>query len=283
MREREAAYGHRAPPHPTAAGGLNFFGNAVRGAGAGMEGGMSDGVDLIPPPTGAKGGIETPYHSHQPQMRFNPAETMRNKTPGGNPVGRGGDMDRGGMRRKYQDLAEMQQKVLVMLDEYHARRAVSKRHTYDRLYSLGHSEALIQQLSHLPSLDQALVLIQTNNPSSSTGTGDSPGQGDESGGTGGSKDGTKDGTKEGTKEGTKVGEKGEKSKGGPTATAAKSSSSSSISSTSPMRTSSSSLHNHNNKTFNNQWLHDLPRHGLEDAVDMHLQTMEGRTDRYRSP
>ena len=255
MREREAAYGHRAPPRPASDGGLSFFGNAIREAGAGSEGGLSDGVDLIPPPTGARG-VETPYHVHQPQMRFNPAETMRNKTPGGKQTGKGGDMDRGGMRRKYQDLAEVQQKVLVLMDEYQARRTVSKRHTYDRLYSLGHSEALIQQLSHLPSLDQALVLIQSNRPSPCVD--DDPEE------------------KGGTKEGNKGEKTGEKSKRGP-ATAVKASASAS-----PTRSSSSSFSNTtstNSKSFNNQWLYDLPRHGLEDAVDMHLQTMEALADK----
>ena len=90
QREREAAHGGRARREA-------FFGGA-----AGSDGRVSSpGVDL--------------------QLHFNPGETLRARPP---PVGgREGDgPDRGGVRRRYQDLVEAQQQAAVLLDEYHARR-----------------------------------------------------------------------------------------------------------------------------------------------------------------
>ena len=57
-------------------------------------------------------------------LRFNPGETLRGSTKGGKD---GTREDRGGIRKRYQDLAEVQQKASILLEEYQSYAAIRMR------------------------------------------------------------------------------------------------------------------------------------------------------------
>jgi hypothetical protein len=85
--------------------------------------------------------------------------------------------ERGGVRKKYQDLLEYQQKSAILLEEYHGQQAYRKARKVDdlmchcicvvclrnfqvdRLTSQGHCEYLIRQLKDPITLDGAKELI----------------------------------------------------------------------------------------------------------------------------
>lgn len=73
-----------------------------------------------------------------------------------------------GVRKKYQELYERRQMAAVMIESFQESAEQRARDQYDRLYTLGHTKLLLQELSspHLPSLDQAkeMILNRRNNP-----------------------------------------------------------------------------------------------------------------------
>lgn len=58
-------------------------------------------------------------------LRFNPGGTLRGSTKSG--TKEGGREERGGIRKRYQDLAEVQQKASILLEEYHTYAAIRRR------------------------------------------------------------------------------------------------------------------------------------------------------------
>lgn len=67
----------------------------------------------------------------------------------------------GGLRRKYQELYERRQMAAVMVESFHETAEQRRREQYDRLYSIGHTKELLDELSspQLPSLEEAKQMI----------------------------------------------------------------------------------------------------------------------------
>jgi hypothetical protein len=130
-------------------------------------------------------------------LRFNPAETLRGgqKNVPGNSFGEPSELsdavgdsekenrgasssgmaatmaagqkpapvrDRGNARRKYQELAEVQQLASVLIEEHLDSQEIRKRNEFDRLYTLGHVAHLAAQLKNPPTLDQAKSLFSAS-------------------------------------------------------------------------------------------------------------------------
>jgi hypothetical protein len=66
----------------------------------------------------------------------------------------------GGARKRYQDLLQMQQVASVVLDDYLEYRNDMYEMQHERLLTLGHCATLVQQLTHPPSLDEAMQIIR---------------------------------------------------------------------------------------------------------------------------
>jgi hypothetical protein len=146
---------------------------------------------------------------------------------------------------------------MILLDEYLAKKPVAKRRTYDRLYSLGHCDALVRQLSAPMSLDEALRLIRAN-PTVDATTTSAASAGNSAGN-------------------SKAGTAATAAGGHSTAKATAATNSATATASASATTSATSASTSTN--FNKSWLHDLPHDGLHDAVELHLKTMAALKDR----
>lgn len=91
------------------------------------------------------------------KSRFNPMSATRvfDAKAGERP-----DPSKKGPRRRYQELAEIQQKASILLDDYLMKKPIHQHHSKDRLASLSNCKALAEDLNKLPNLEEARELIK---------------------------------------------------------------------------------------------------------------------------
>ena len=90
------------------------------------------------------------------KARFNPIATSNrlfDNKPGSDPTTKG-------PRRRYQELAEAQQRVSILLDNYLMKKPIRQHHGKDRSLSLSNCKALVEDLNTLPTLEEARDIIK---------------------------------------------------------------------------------------------------------------------------
>ena len=102
------------------------------------------------------------------KVRFNPIATSTRLFDG-----KGGDRSdsKKGPRRKYQELAECQQRVSILLDDYLMKKPIHQHQSKDRLYSLSNCKNLSDDLQQLPTLEEAREMIKNKKQAAAKNSG----------------------------------------------------------------------------------------------------------------